>query len=132
MDPVTAVAAASVALVVKGALEAAAQEAGRSGWSGGARLMARLRARFGGDRDAELALDRVARAPEDEESRQELERILAAHMLRDPAFEADVRRLVEEAAATMGRGGPQVTAALIKNAHVFNEKVEVHGDWNVS
>ncbi|MEU9097824.1 hypothetical protein [Streptomyces sp. NPDC048361] len=132
MDPVTAVAAASVALVVKGALEAAAQEAGRSGWSGGARLMARLRARFGGDRAAELALDRVTRAPNDEESRQELERILAAHMLRDPAFEADVRRLVDEAAAAMGRGGPQVTAALIKNAQVFNEKVEVQGDWNVS
>ncbi|MFG2723247.1 hypothetical protein ACGFW5_33865 [Streptomyces sp. NPDC048416] len=132
MDPVTAVAAASVALVAKGALEAAAQEAGRSGWNGGARLMARLRARFGGDCAAEVALDRVTRAPQDEESRQELERILAAHMLRDPAFEADVRRLVDEAAATMGRGGPQVTAALIKNAQVFNEKVEVHGDWNVS
>ncbi|WP_406505859.1 hypothetical protein [Streptomyces sp. NBC_00212] len=127
----TAVAAASVALVVKGALEAAGQEAGHSGWGGGARLVQRLRARFRGDPDAEHALDRVTQAPDDEPTRQELERILAAHMLRDRAFETDVRRLVDEAVAATGHGA-QVSAVLIKNAQVFNEKVEVQGDWNVS
>lgn len=131
MDPVTAVAAASVALVVKGALESAGQEAGRSGWSGGARLLERIRGRFRGDPAAEAALDEVTRAPEDEVAQQALERTLAAHMLRDRAFEDAIRLAVDEAVAAHGRTA-QVNAALIKNAQVFNEKVEIQGDWNIS
>ncbi|MFJ3538279.1 hypothetical protein ACIPQA_22740 [Streptomyces sp. NPDC090109] len=132
MDPLTAIAAAGVALVVKGALEATGQEAGRSGWTGGARLVARIRERFRGDADAETALERVADAPDDENRQQDLERMLAAHMLRDRQFESDIRQMVDEAVAAGGRPGPQVSAALIKNAQVFNEKVEIKGDWNVS
>ncbi|MFB7587621.1 hypothetical protein [Streptomyces sp. NPDC056169] len=132
MDPLTAIAAAGVALVVKGALEATGQEAGRSGWTGGARLVARIRERFRGDADAQTALERVTDAPDDETGQEDLERMLAAHMLRDREFEGDIRRLVDEAVAANGRGGPQVSAALIKNAQVFNEKVEIQGDWNVS
>ncbi|MGW0031897.1 hypothetical protein ACWDXD_18965 [Streptomyces sp. NPDC003314] len=132
MDPLTAIAAAGVALVVKGALEATGQEAGRSGWTGGARLVARIRERFRGDADAETALERVADAPDDEDRQQDLERMLAAHMLRDRQFESDIRQMVDEAVAAGGRPGPQVSAALIKNAQVFNEKVEIKGDWNVS
>jgi hypothetical protein len=132
MDPVTAVAAAGVALVVKGALETAGQEAGRSGWAGGARLVARIRARFRGNADAEGALDRVTDSPDDENAQQELERQLAAHMLLDSGFETEVRRLVDEAVAAQGRSGAQISAALIKNAQVFNGKVEVQGDWTTS
>ncbi|MFJ4340863.1 hypothetical protein [Streptomyces sp. NPDC088915] len=132
MDPLTAIAAAGVALVVKGALEATGQEAGRSGWTGGARLVARIRERFRGDADAETALERVADAPDDEDRQRDLERMLTAHMLRDRQFESDIRQMVDEAVVAGGRGGPQVSAALIKNAQVFNEKVEIQGDWNVS
>ncbi|MCX5259814.1 hypothetical protein [Streptomyces canus] len=132
MDPVTAVAAAGVALVVKGALETAGQEAGRSGWAGGARLMERIRARFRGNADAEGALDRVTGSPDDENAQQELERQLAAHMLLDSGFETEIRRLVDEAVAAQGRSGAQISAALIKNAQVFNGKVEVQGDWTTS
>jgi hypothetical protein len=132
MDPVTAVAAAGVALVVKGALETAGQEAGRSGWVGGARLVERIRARFRGNADAEGALDRVTDSPDDENAQQELERQLAAHMLLDSGFETEVRRLVDEAVAAQGRSGAQISAALIKNAQVFNGKVEVQGDWTTS
>ncbi|MDH6432640.1 hypothetical protein M2158_001117 [Streptomyces sp. SAI-144] len=132
MDPVTAVAAAGVALVVKGALETAGQEAGRSGWAGGARLMDRIRARFRGNADAEGALDRVTGSPDDENAQQELERQLAAHMLLDSGFETEIRRLVDEAVAAQGRSGAQISAALIKNAQVFNGKVEVQGDWTTS
>ncbi|MFC9793444.1 hypothetical protein [Streptomyces sp. NPDC057695] len=132
MEPLTAIAAAGVALVVKGALEATGQEAGRSSWTGGARLVARIRERFRGDGDAEAALERVTDTPDDESGRQDLERMLSAHMLRDRDFEGDMRRLVDEAVAASGRGGPQVSAALIKNAQVFNNKVEIQGDWNVS
>ncbi|MET7694760.1 hypothetical protein ABZT06_43765 [Streptomyces sp. NPDC005483] len=132
MDPVTAVAAAGVALVVKGALETAGQEAGRSGWAGGARLIERIRARFRGNADAEGALDRVTGSPDDENAQQELERQLAAHMLLDSGFETEIRRLVDEAVAAQGRSGAQISAALIKNAQVFNGKVEVQGDWTTS
>jgi hypothetical protein len=66
MGPVTAVAAAGVALVVKGALEATGQEAGRSGWAGGTRLIERIRMRFRGNADAENALDRLTDSPGDE------------------------------------------------------------------
>lgn len=132
MDPVTAVAAAGVALVVKGALESAGQEAGRSGWSGGARLVERIRARFRGNEEAENALDRVTEVPDDESAHEGLERQLAAHMLLDPGFEADVRGMVDEAFSVMGRNDAQINAALIKYAQVFNAKVEVHGDWKTS
>lgn len=132
MDPVTAVAAASVALVAQGALQSFGQEAARSGWGGGARLVERIRARFRGDAEAEDALERVAHAPDDEDAQQELERLLSAHMLRDRAFETELRQMVNEAVAAQRRDGTQVSAALIKNAQVFNEKVEVRGDWNVS
>ncbi|MEU3742705.1 hypothetical protein AB0E78_37345 [Streptomyces sp. NPDC032198] len=131
MDPLTAAAAAGVALVVKGMAESAAQEAGRSGWNGGARLVERIRARFRGDTDAEGALDQVQRQPDDESAQEQLQRVLLAHMLRDRDFEADVRRMVDEAVAAQG-GGAQVNAALIKNAQVFNQKVEIQGDWNIS
>ncbi|MGW0538068.1 hypothetical protein [Streptomyces sp. NPDC003032] len=131
MDPVTAVAAAGVALVVKGALESAGQEAGRSGWNGGARLIERIRARFRGDSAAETALVEVTRAPDDESAQQTLERVLAAHMLLDRGFENEMRRMVDEAVTAQGRGA-QVNAALIKNSQVFNEKVEIKGDWNIS
>ncbi|GAA2328557.1 hypothetical protein OKJ48_14790 [Streptomyces kunmingensis] len=131
MDPVTAVAAAGVALVVKGALESAGQEAGRSGWTGGVRLSERIRARFRGDGSAEAALDQVARTPDDENARQDLERVLTAHMLLDRGFEHEMRRMVDEAVAAQGKGA-QVNAALIKTAQVFNEKVEIKGDWNIS
>ncbi|MEU5051590.1 hypothetical protein [Streptomyces sp. NPDC021096] len=131
MDPVTAVAAAGVALMAKGALESVGQEAGRSGWGGGARLVERIRARFRGDTDAQNALDRLTRTPGDEAAQQELARVIAAHMLRDRSFEDEMRRLVDEAVSARGRGA-QVNAALIKNAQVFNEKVEVQGDWNIS
>jgi hypothetical protein len=132
MDPVTVVAAATTALIAKGAVESFGQEAGRSGWSGGVRLIERIRARFRGDAEAEGALDRVTRSPDDEKAHQDLERMLAAHMLRDREFESEMRQLVNEAVTAQGRGGAQVSAALIKNAQVFNEKVEVQGDWNVS
>ncbi|MFI9239946.1 hypothetical protein [Streptomyces sp. NPDC053079] len=131
MDPVTAVAAAGVALMAKGALESVGQEAGRSGWGGGARLVERIRARFRGDTDAQNALDRLTRTPSDEAAQQELERVIAAHMLRDRSFEDEMRRLVDQAVSAQGRGA-QVNAAMIKNAQVFNEKVEVQGDWNIS
>lgn len=132
MEPVTAVAAAGVALVVKAALEGAGQEAGRSGWNVGARLIERFRARFRGDRAAETALHRVTEAPDDKPARRELERLLAAHMLLDRGFEDETRRMVDEAVAAQGKGrGAQVNAAVIKNAQVFNEKVEIQGDWNV-
>lgn len=132
MDPVTAVAAAGVALVVKGALESAGQEAGRSGWAGGARLVERIRARFRGHADAETALERVTGSPEDEAAQQDLQRQLAAHMLLDSGFEAEIRRMIDEAVAEQGRSGAQISAALIKNAQVFNGKVEVQGDWKTS
>ncbi|PJM94420.1 hypothetical protein [Streptomyces sp. CB01373] len=131
MDPVTAVAAAGVALVVKGALESAGQEAGRSGWSGGTRLIERIRARFRGDSAAEAALVEVTRTPDDESAQHALERFLAAHMLHDRGFEDEMRRVVDEAVAAQGKGA-QVNAALIKNSQVFNEKVEIKGDWNIS
>lgn len=130
MEPITAVAIVGVSLVAKGALESAGQEAGRSGWAGGARLLERLQARFRGDGDAEGALDRVQRSPDDDDAQEQLMRILLTYMLRDPSFEADVRRLVKKAEA--GQGGAQVRAAYIKNAQVFNEKVEIKGDWNNS
>ncbi|MFH8242107.1 hypothetical protein [Streptomyces sp. NPDC018321] len=118
--------------MVKGALESAGQEAGRSGWSGGARLVERIRARFRGNTQAEGALDQVARTPDDEDAQQQLERQLAAHMLLDSGFETEIRRLVDEAVAAQGRNGAQISAALIKNAQVFNGKVEVQGDWTTS
>ncbi|USQ87020.1 hypothetical protein NFX46_26875 [Streptomyces phaeoluteigriseus] len=132
MDPVTAVAAAGVALVVKGALETAGQEAGRSGWNGGARLVERIRARFRGNPEAEEALDRVTTVPDDESAQQDLERQLAAQMLLDAGFETEIRRMVDEAVAAQGRSGAQISAALIKNAQVFNGKVEVQGNWTTS
>lgn len=131
MDPITAAAVAGVALIVKGALESAGQEAGRSGWGGGARLMERMRARFRGDTEAEGALDRVQQSPGDTVAQEELQRMVLAHMLRDRDFEADIRRAVDEAVAAQG-GQAQVNAAVIKNAQVFNEKVEIKGDWNIS
>ncbi len=131
MDPITAAAVAGVALVVKGALESTGQEAGRAGWGGGVRLVERLRARFRGDTEAEGALEQVRQSPADTAAQEELQRMLLAYMLRDRDFEAEIRQTVDEAVAARG-GQSQVTAAVIKNAQVFNEKVEIQGDWHIS
>lgn len=107
-------------------------EAGRSGWGGGARLVERIRARFRGDAVAEEAMESVRRDPADAQAREELHRILLAHMLRDSAFENDVRSLLQETVNAQRARAPQVSAAVIKNAQVFNEKVEIKGDWNIN
>ncbi|RMI41440.1 hypothetical protein [Streptomyces triticirhizae] len=130
MEPITAIAIAGVGLVAKGALESAGEEAGRAGWGGGERLLTRLRARFRGDAEAEAALGRVQRAPEDEQARETLQRMLLTHLTRDPDFAAEVRELVREAGQVERLGG-QVNAVSIKNAQVFNEKVEIKGSWNI-
>jgi hypothetical protein len=131
MDPITAIAAAGVAMVAKGALESVGGEAGRSGWDGGARLIERIRSRFRADPEAQGAVDALCERPADAVAQEDLQRLLLAHMLRDRAFEEEVRQLVEDAAASQGTSVPQVSAGVIKNAQVFNEKVEVQGDWNI-
>jgi hypothetical protein len=41
--------------------------------------------------------------------------------------------MVDEAVAAQSPGQDgTVNAAVIKNAQIFNEKVEIAGDWNVS
>ncbi|MEU6271795.1 hypothetical protein ABZ871_05125 [Streptomyces populi] len=94
--------------------------------------MERIRAHFRGNAEAEGALDRVTTVPDDESAQRNLERQLAAQMLLDAGFETEIRRLVDEAVAAQGRSGAQISAALIKNAQVFNGKVEVQGDWTTS
>ncbi|WP_406446871.1 hypothetical protein OHB14_50250 [Streptomyces sp. NBC_01613] len=133
MDPITATAVAAAALVAKGALESAGGEAGRSSWAGAARLVERVRLRFGGDREATAALDRARQNPDDEATVDTLQQLIHSYVLRDPQFEADIKALVTEANAAKavdGRGA--VNATVIKNVTTFNEKVEFQGDLNIN
>ncbi|MBC9729376.1 hypothetical protein H8R17_32755 [Streptomyces sp. TRM68367] len=133
MDPVTATVVAAAALVAKGALESAGSEAGRSSWAGAARLVERVRTRFGDDTEATAVLDQVQLAPDDEAAVEALRRLIHSYVLRDPQFEADIKALVTEANALGGAGSRgTVNATVIKNATTFNEKVEFQGDLNIN
>lgn len=133
MDPVTATAVAAAALVAKGALESAAGEAGRSSWAGVTRLVGRIRARFGSDGEATAALAQAQENPGDEAAVDALRRLIHSYALRDAQFEADLQALVTEARAagtTESRG--TVNATVIKNATIFNEKVDFQGDLKIN
>lgn len=134
MDPITTAAVAGAALVARSALQSAGEGAGRSSWAAVTRLTTRIRARFGGDDQAEAVLASAVENPEDDTAREELQRMLHAYMLRDREFESDLRSLVDEAVKAQGAAaGPgSVNAAVIKNVQVNHGKVEVSGDLNFS
>ncbi|MFD3675631.1 hypothetical protein [Streptomyces sp. NPDC058613] len=74
----------------------------------------------------------MRQSPTDATAQDELQRMLLVHMLRDREFEAEIRRIVDAVVASGGGTRGQVNAAVIKNSQVFNEKVEIQGDWNIS
>jgi hypothetical protein len=132
MDPITATAAAAAALVARSALESAGGEAGRSSWAGAARLVERIRTRFGADGEATAALDGVRQNPDDEAALTSLRRLIHSYVLRDAQFEADLKALVTEADATGADSRGTVNATVIKNATTFNEKVDFQGGLNIN
>ncbi|GGP00210.1 hypothetical protein [Wenjunlia tyrosinilytica] len=131
MDPITATAIAAAAIAAKGALESAGGEAGRASWAGASSLVERIRRRFGGDSEAERALEEAQQHPADETAVAGLQQMVHAYMLRDPAFQRDLRRMVDAAVAAQSTGGRgNVNAAVIKTVQVNHGKVEVQGDLN--
>ncbi|PYC78400.1 hypothetical protein C7C46_16320 [Streptomyces tateyamensis] len=130
MDPISATAIAAAAIAAKSTLEAAAQEAGKASWGGAARVVERIRARFGGDRQAQQVLERAQRNPQDESATALLRALLQSLMQGDPVFADELRTLVDDAVAAQGPAGSAVNAAVIKNVQVNQGPVEVHGDLN--
>ncbi|WP_158566736.1 AfsR/SARP family transcriptional regulator [Actinomadura craniellae] len=116
-------------------LIAEAVRAGRTGEAGSgprSELVERVRVRLSDDRADEAALAWVERNPGDSEMLERLRRVIMAYLVRDDSFAVEVRRLVrpEPKAESTGRG-VTINAKTIKNAQVFNEKVEVTGDLRI-
>lgn len=132
LDPITITAVAAAAIAAKGAVETAGNEAGRASWNGAARLVARIRTRFGGNAEAEAALSAAQAQPHDENAVSGLQFMLSAYMARDAEFLREMRGLVDEITARQGGGPGSVNAAVIKNVTVNHGKVEIQGDWNIN
>ncbi len=131
MEPVFAAASAAVALVVQTAAKAVGEKSANASWSAAKSLVERIRDRFGGDREAEGALRAVESEPQEPRAQESLQRMVTAYMLRDQGFCDELVDLVERARAS-SPGGAAIQASVIKNANVFNDKVEISGDWNLN
>jgi hypothetical protein len=94
------------------------------------RLVERVRTRFRGDDAAENALVQAQQDPADDGALEELQRVLMIHMLQDREFKEDIVELVGQIQAARQEKGTSVSAAVIKNSNVFNEQVNISGDWN--
>ncbi|WP_159942049.1 hypothetical protein [Nocardiopsis sp. FR6] len=129
MELVFAAASAAVALVVQTAAQTIGEKSGTASWDAAQSVVERIRSRFRGDQEAENALLEIEAQPEEGQAQETLRRMLAAYMMRDEAFRDDVLALVEQADISDSRG-PAIQASVIKNANVFNGKVEISGDWN--
>lgn len=126
---VFAAASAAVVLVVQTAARTLGQKSGNASWSAMKSVVERIRARFGGDEEAQDALTAVEDSPQETKAQEDLERMLAAYMLRDQEFRDELIEIIEQAKKSSD-GGAAIQASVIKNANVFNEKVEISGDWN--
>jgi hypothetical protein len=98
MDPAT-LALTVAGLIAKKALEAAAGEAGTTGWHALGRIAQRIRNWFAGDDEATEALDRLEAKPTSQARTAEVAEVLQPRLEADPALVAEVTRLVEEAKA---------------------------------
>ena len=129
MELVIASASAAVALMVKSAVESMGEKSGEMSWGAVKKLFKLIRSRFSGDTEAETSLAELDKNPQEDAVQESLQRILTAYMLRDQHFCDELVRFVEQAEGrTAGAGN--ISASVINNAHVFNGKVEISGDWN--
>ncbi|GAB3698330.1 hypothetical protein [Nocardiopsis oceani] len=129
MEPVLATATAAVALLSGAALKSLGTKAGADSWKAVKSLFELVKSRFSGDPEAEKSLAVLGDEPQEEAAQESLQRMLAAYMLRDQEFQEELNRLVNEA-APRSHGHGDVNASVVKNAHVFNDRVEISGDWN--
>ncbi|WP_433700781.1 hypothetical protein [Nocardiopsis sp. CA-288880] len=129
MELVFAAASAAVALLVQTAVKTIGEKSGNASWGVAKSVVERIRMRFRGDQEAEEVLAAVETRPEEGQAQESLQRVLASYMLRDQQFCDELVELVERAAEKPA-GGTGISASVIKNANVFNEKVEISGDWN--
>lgn len=131
MEPVFAAASAVVALVVQSAAKNIGEESGKASWGAAKSVVERIQKRFRGDREAEDSLRDIEGMPKKPEVQDSLQRLLVAYMLRDQKFHDELVELVERAGEA-SFGGASIQASVIKNANVFNDKVEIAGDWNLN
>ncbi|MFF8767764.1 hypothetical protein ACF07Q_24880 [Nocardiopsis dassonvillei] len=129
MELAFAAASAAVALVVQTAAQTIGEKSGNASWDAAKSVVERIRSRFAGDREAEGTLAAIENHPEEEGNQESLQRMLAAYMLRDQQFRDELIEMTEKAGRTSS-GGAAIQASMIKNANVFNEKVQISGDWN--
>ncbi|WP_165964206.1 bacterial transcriptional activator domain-containing protein [Actinomadura sp. KC216] len=100
--------------------------------SDGAVLIGRLRAHFAGDAPAEVALARTIRDPDDANAVSLLKRAIFSALLRDPSFAEDVRRLAAVDSDPAGTETRAISATTIGTATVFNDCVQVSGDFTIN
>ncbi|WP_306369542.1 hypothetical protein [Nocardiopsis sp. CC223A] len=129
MELVFAAASAAVALLVQGALKTIGEKSGGASWDAGKAVLDRVRSRFSGDPEAEVVLSELEEAPGEESSQESVHRMLVSYMVRDQRFREELVELLEKAKGEVPPG-TSINANVIKNANVFNQKVEISGDWN--
>lgn len=96
MDPAT-IALTVAGLLAKKALEAAGGKAGEGAWAALGRIADAVRRRFGGDSEVTETLERLEAKPASQGRTQELAEVLQPRLEADPAFAAELARLVEQA-----------------------------------
>lgn len=129
MELVIASASAAVALLVKSAVESMGEKTGEMSWGTVKKLFKLIRSRFSGDAEAESSLAELGKNPQEDAVQESLQRILTAYMLRDQRFCKELVSFVEQVEGRPAGTG-NISASVINNAHVFNGKVEISGDWN--
>ena len=103
-----------------------------SGGTGGTALAGRLRAQFTEDPAAATILAWVVREPDSHDAVAALERALVAALARDRSFADDVRRLAGAPSPTSPTRPVSINATTIGKATVFNETVQVSGDFTIN
>jgi hypothetical protein len=97
VGPIEPAAITAAILLATKALEALGSQAVERTWAGMTQLVALVRRKVTGHRQAETALAQVQQHPEDADHIRELGELLAAFAIQDAAFHRDLAALVDQA-----------------------------------
>jgi hypothetical protein len=136
VEPISTALLAALIIAARGGADEVGKESVRTTWRGAPKLVALVKGKLGGDRHASRALVQAQNNPQDEQAVTELSRLISDYRNVDPAFRAELDKLIREARRDPSYGNGSAFLSnygWIGKVTVFNAAVTLEqGDFNIN